>query len=324
MLETIPAALFLTVDNHSRIEYLSSYFTEMLGYSYDDLPNLNQWFEKAYPNEVYRKQVIDDTTDNLVKSLNDPNYKTEMISEVTCKDGSTKHVLWRGIMLEDQWLGCGFDLTRIYEANNKLSQRLQQSVLAISKIGEMRDVYTAGHQKRVQKLAVEIAQRMKLSKDSIMNISYGALIHDIGKIYIASDILNKPGKISNLEYQILQTHAEHGYEIVREIDFPIVIPTMIYQHHERLDGSGYPLGLKENEILLESKILAVADVVEAMTSHRPYRPALGLESAIEEINLNKGIKYDKDVVDVCINIFNDNEFDFNDISIYDSSKLFIS
>ena len=113
MLETIPAALFLTVDNHSRIEYLSSYFTEMLGYSYDDLPNLNQWFEKAYPNEVYRKQVIDDTTDNLVKSLNDPNYKTEMISEVTCKDGSTKHVLWRGIMLEDQWLGCGFDLTRI-------------------------------------------------------------------------------------------------------------------------------------------------------------------------------------------------------------------
>jgi len=185
MLETIPAALFLTVDSHTRIEYLSSYFTEMLGYTYEDLPTLNNWYEKAYQDEGYRKKVIDYTTNNLVKSLTDPNYKTEMISDVTCKDGSTKHVLWKGIMLENQWLGCGFDLTRIHEANNKLSLRLQQSVLAISKIGEMRDVYTAGHQKRVQKLAVEIAQRMKLSKDCIMNISYGALIHDIGKIYIA-------------------------------------------------------------------------------------------------------------------------------------------
>ena len=312
MLETIPAALFLTVNNHTKIEYLSNYFTEMLGYSYDDLPTLEKWFEKAYPEESYRKEVIEETTNSLVKSLSDPTYKTELTSNVTCKDGSLKHVLWRGLMLEDQWLGCGFDLTRIQEANAKLSQRLHQSVLTISKIGEMRDVYTAGHQKRVQKLAIEIANHMGLPDEAIMNISYGALIHDIGKIYIASDILNKPGKITNLEFQILQTHAEHGFEIVKEIDFPEEIPAMIYQHHERLDGTGYPQGLSGDAIILESRILAVADVVEAMTSHRPYRPALGIDTALEEIELHKGSRYDADIVDICIGLFKEKNFNFSD------------
>jgi PAS domain S-box-containing protein/putative nucleotidyltransferase with HDIG domain len=189
-------------------------------------------------------------------------------------------------------------------SNQKLSERLNQSVMAISKIGEMRDVYTAGHQKRVQQLACEIALHMGLSDEAIMNISYGALIHDIGKIYIASDILNKPGKISNLEYQILQTHAENSYEIVKEIDFPKEISTMIYQHHERIDGSGYPHGLSGDAIIIESRILAVADVVEAMTSHRPYRAALGIDAAIDEIQRLRGTKYDADVVDICVNLFN--------------------
>ena len=310
MLETIPAALFLTVNNHTKIEYLSSYFTEMLGYSYDDLPTLEKWFEKAYPDESYRKKVMEDTTENLMKSLSEPTFKTEMTSNVTCKDGSVKHLLWRGLMLEDQWLGCGFDLTRIHETNAKLSQRLHQSVVAISKIGEMRDVYTAGHQKRVQDLSIEIAHHMGLSDEAIVNISYGALIHDIGKIYIASEILNKPGKITNLEYQIIQTHAEHSYEIVKEIDFPEEIPAMIYQHHERLDGSGYPQGLSGDAIILESRILAVADVVEAMTSHRPYRAALGIDAALEEIELHKSTRYDADVVDICIQLFREKNFQF--------------
>jgi len=312
MLETIPAALFLTADNHSKIEYLSSYFTEMFGYKLEDFPTLDKWYEKAYPDVIYRSKVIAETTESLVKSLSDPTYKTEMNSNVTCKDGSVKHVLWRGLMLDGQWLGCGFDLTKIHEATQKLSERLQQSVLAISKIGEMRDVYTAGHQKRVQKLAIEIAHQIGLSDEAVMNISYGALIHDIGKIYIASDILNKPGKITNLEYQILQTHAEHGFEIVKDIDFPIEIPTMIYQHHERIDGSGYPLGLFGEQILLESKILAVADIVEAMTSHRPYRAALGVEAALQEIEEHKGTRYDSNIVDVCIRLFREKKFKFSD------------
>ena len=209
------------------------------------------------------------------------------------------------------------DITNEYQyknelekSNQALSTRLSQSINAISKIGELRDVYTAGHQNRVSELACAIAQELGLSEEAITNISFGAMIHDIGKIYIASDILNKPGKISNLEYQILQTHAEQSYEVVKTIDFPEQIKTMIYQHHERIDGSGYPRKLAGDEIILESRILAVADVVEAMNSHRPYRAALGIEAALDEIEKNKGTRYDADVVDACIRLFRGNMFMF--------------
>ena len=177
-------------------------------------------------------------------------------------------------------------------------------------MGELRDAYTAGHQRRVQQLACEIGRRCGMTQEAIVNLSYGALIHDIGKIYIASDILNKPGKITNLEYQILQTHAEYSYNIVREMDLPQEILTMVQQHHERLDGSGYPNKCKGEEIILESRILAVADVVEAMTSHRPYRPALGINAALAEIESGKGTKYDENVVDICISLFREQGFAF--------------
>jgi len=196
------------------------------------------------------------------------------------------------------------------EMNKSLALRLLQTIHAISKIGELRDVYTAGHQRKVADLACAIAKEMGLSDERIGNISSGALIHDIGKINIASDILNKPGKISNLEYQILQTHAEYGYEIVKEIDFPPQVIEMIHQHHERLDGSGYPQKLAGDQIILESRILAVADVVEAMTSHRPYRPALGIDAALEEISLHRGEKYDCAVVDACLKLFREKGFQF--------------
>lgn len=196
--------------------------------------------------------------------------------------------------------------------NKELSLRLEQTIDTISKIGEIKDVYTAGHQKNVRLLACAIAREMKLSDNIIYNISIGALIHDIGKINIPSDILNKTGKISSLEYQILQSHVEYSYEIVKEIDFPKQVIDMIYQHHERQDGSGYPQKLAGEEIILESRILAVADVVEAMTSHRPYRPALGIYAAIDEISRNRGIKYDSKVVDTCIKLFKEMGFTFSD------------
>ncbi len=195
-------------------------------------------------------------------------------------------------------------------SNEVLKKRLEQSINAISMIGELRDVYTAGHQKRVRQLACEIGRRFGLSEEAITNLSYGALIHDIGKIKIASDILNKPGKITSLEYQILQTHAEYSYSIVREMDLPSEILTMIHQHHERLDGSGYPNKLVGEQIILESRILAVADVVEAMTSHRPYRPALGIEAALVEIESGRGTKFDPAVVDLCISLFREEGFVF--------------
>jgi PAS domain S-box-containing protein/putative nucleotidyltransferase with HDIG domain len=196
------------------------------------------------------------------------------------------------------------------ESNKKLEHMLEQSVNAISRIGELRDAYTAGHQRRVQELSCAIARYMGLSEEDIVILSYGALIHDIGKIYISSDILNKPGKITDLEYQILQTHAEYGYNVINSIDFPERIPMMVHQHHERMDGSGYPQGLQGDQIILESRILAVADVVEAMTSQRPYRAALGLEAALDEIMLYKGSKYDEAVVTSCVHLFKEKIFSF--------------
>ena len=196
-------------------------------------------------------------------------------------------------------------------SNEVLKKRLEQSINAISKVVELRDVYTAGHQKRVKELACQIGARLGMTQEAIINLSYGALIHDIGKIYIASDILNKPGKITNLEYQILQTHAEYSYNIAQEMDLPQVILTMVRQHQERLDGSGYPNHCKGDEIILESRILAVADVVEAMTSHRPYRAALGIDAALNEIESGKDVKYDAVVVDHCVALFRDEGFTFS-------------
>ncbi|NLT40262.1 MAG: HD domain-containing protein [Clostridiales bacterium] len=192
-------------------------------------------------------------------------------------------------------------------SNKKLLNRLQQSINAISKIGETRDSYTAGHQKRVKQIACAIAEEMGLPAETIDNIAFGALVHDIGKIYIASEILNKPAIISDIEYRILQTHVKHSYDVVKEIDFPRQIPTMVYQHHERLDGTGYPEGISGDEIIIESRILAVADVVDAISSDRPYQPALGLDAAVEEITRYRGTRYDADVVDAFMRLLKGNK-----------------
>lgn len=198
----------------------------------------------------------------------------------------------------------------IRATNEVLKRRLEQSINAISKIGELRDAYTAGHQHRVQQLACEIGLRCGMTQEALTSLSYGALVHDIGKIYIASDILNKPGKITNLEYQILQTHVEYSYSVVLEMGLPQEILTMVQQHHERLDGTGYPNKCVGDEIIFESRILGVADVVEAMTSHRPYRPALGIDKALAEIEAGKGVKYDATVVDICLSLFREEGFQF--------------
>jgi len=195
--------------------------------------------------------------------------------------------------------------------NERLEKMLEQSVHAISKIGELKDLYTAGHQRRVEKLACAIAKSLGFSPLDLVNLSFGALIHDIGKVYIPSDILNKPGKITDLEVQILQTHVEQSYNVAKEIDFPWQVAEMIHQHHERLDGTGYPLGLSGDDIILEARILAVADVVESMTSHRPYRASLGIEAAMQEIENFKGSKFDPLVVDACMKVVTEKDFSWD-------------
>ncbi|MCD6407528.1 PAS domain S-box protein [bacterium] len=186
---------------------------------------------------------------------------------------------------------------------SKTKYLLSQTVTALSTtIGE-RDPYTAEHQKRVASLATAIAKEMGFSENLIEGIRIAALLHDIGKISIPAEILSKPRKLTEIEMNMVKNHPREGVEIIKFIEFPWPIHKIILQHHERLNGSGYPEGLKGDEILLEARILAVADVVEAMSSHRPYRPALGIEKALEEIKKNKGILYDPDVVDACIRVF---------------------
>jgi HD-GYP domain-containing protein (c-di-GMP phosphodiesterase class II) len=184
-----------------------------------------------------------------------------------------------------------------------LRQSLEQSIQAIAGIVEARDPYTAGHQRRVAELAQAIALEMGLPRDQINGLHLAATIHDLGKIQVPAEILAKPSKLSALEYGLIQTHPQAGYDILKDVNFPWPIAEIILQHHEKLDGSGYPRGLKENQILLEAKIISVADAVEAIASHRPYRPSLGIEAALEQIELKRGVEYDAKAVDACIKLF---------------------
>ncbi len=188
---------------------------------------------------------------------------------------------------------------------------LEGVVHALSLSIDARDPYTAGHQKRVAALAGTIAEKMGLSEDRVAGIRMAGVIHDLGKIAVPAEILSKPSKLSELEFSLIKTHPQVGYNILKEINFPWPIAETIYQHHERIDGSGYPRGLQGNEIILEARIMAVADVVEAIASHRPYRPALGIAAAVEEISRNIGIFYDPDAAVACLDIIGEKEFEFN-------------
>jgi putative nucleotidyltransferase with HDIG domain len=180
---------------------------------------------------------------------------------------------------------------------------LDGTVKTMSKIVETRDPYTSGHEVMVAVISCKIAGEMKLPPEQIEAIHIAATLHDIGKISVPSEILTKPGRLTDLEMEIIKTHCRVAYDILKTINFPYSIADIVLQHHERIDGSGYPQGLKGDEILLEARIIAAADVIEAMASHRPYRPAQGVDIAMEEIVKNKGKLYDSNVVDACVKIY---------------------
>jgi putative nucleotidyltransferase with HDIG domain len=209
------------------------------------------------------------------------------------------------------------DITPRKKAEDELKKSWQQqkiamegTVQAIAYTIETRDPYTAGHQRRVTKLACLMGEVMGLSTDRIEGLRMSGELHDIGKIQVPAEILSKPGKISEAEYTIIKTHAQVGHDILKTIEFPWPVAKIVLQHHERMDGSGYPQGLKGERILLEARILAVADVIEAMATHRPYRPALSIEEALKEISNNKGKLYDAKVVEACLKVFKEKEFSF--------------
>ena len=254
-------------------------------------------------------------------------YKTGkprlFVNEIVTKTGEVKYFESQaGLLLDENKQPIGFrgiarDITDRKKAQDERDQvlaRLRKTlgtmIQAMSAAVEARDPYTSGHQRRVAALARSIAEEMNLSRDQIEGIRMAASIHDMGKISIPAEILSMPRKLSKLEFDLVKTHSQAGHDIIKDIDFPWPIANIILQHHERINGSGYPHGLRGDNILLEARILAVADVVEAMASYRPYRPALGLDTALEEITRNKNILYDGEVVEACLKIFREKKYEF--------------
>ena len=234
--------------------------------------------------------------------------------EMVRKDGSTVWTEVNFSFIKDEHqrvvniLGVIRNITERRLENERTRKALEATVQAISMTVEMRDPYTAGHQRRVADLAGAIAVEMNFSLERITAIRIAAAIHDLGKISVPAEMLSKPTKLTDLEFTIIKTHAQSGYDILKDIEFPWPVARIVLEHHERVNGSGYPNGLTGDHVLMESRILSVADVVEAMASHRPYRASLGIEAALKEISKNKGILYETEVVNACLRLFHEKNY----------------
>lgn len=280
-------------------------FAQILGYTAPD-EIIGTPVLKFYKEEADRKA--------LITALCNQGYLRNYELSLRKKDGSTIWILENVSLIEEDGQkiieGALIDITErktieehLKETVNKLQKTAEGIIEAMTKAIEIRDPHTAGHERRVGKLAKAIAEEMGLEKDKIEALYLTGLIHDIGKIYVPAEILTKPGTLTDIEYKLIKVHPEMGFKILEKIEFLWPLSKIILQHHERLDGSGYPLGLKEDEICLEARILAVADVVEAMASHRPYRISPGIDYALKEIKNNSGKLFDNKVVAATIKLF---------------------
>jgi putative two-component system response regulator len=193
-------------------------------------------------------------------------------------------------------------------ALKKVKDAMESVINGFSALVEARDPYTAGHQRSVTRLSIAIARHLGLTDDACQGLRMAAMIHDVGKIYVPTEFLNRPGRLSQVEFAIIKTHPTVGADILKPVDFPWPVGDIVLQHHERMDGSGYPQGLRGTEIRIEARILAVCDVLDAMAFHRPYRPALGVDVALKELESGKGVKYDADVVEACQYLFGEGGF----------------
>lgn len=286
---------------------------KMFGYEYKDeflsvdVADLYQNPEdrKKFNEKILRDGFVKNEELRLKKRDGTPFYGSVSAVAVTDARGDVKY--YDGIIEDITGRKRAEEKSR--RNHEKLQKIVDATVNALASTTEKRDPYTAGHRQRVTQLACAIAQRMGLSEDTIEGIRVAGIVHDIGKIHVAAEILNKPIQLNDAEMNLVKTHCEVGYEILKNIEFPWPIAEILRQHHERVDGSGYPHGLSGEEILIEARILAVADVVEAMVSQRAHRSALSIAQAMEEISKNRGTLYDSQVVDTCIKLF-DSGFQF--------------
>lgn len=281
-----------------KFSYVSPSSTKLTGYTPEDhYANPNLGFELVHPDDREKLRDLLEHVDGSplvlrwIKKNREVVWAEQLNVPIYDIDG-------RLIAIE----GIARDVTERQKANEALKRAFNSVVSVLSDMLNLKDPYTQFHEKNVAKLALEIAERMDLDEFTIESIRVAAMVHDIGKINIPTEILSKPGKLSDIEFEMIKKHPETAYEILRKVDLPWPVADIVYQHHERLDGSGYPRHLKSDEILLEAKIIIVADVVEAMSSHRPYRAALGFEAAIEEIKKNAGVLYDAEIVQICTSI----------------------
>lgn len=270
---------------------------------------------------IARSKIKEEDLENLIKDDLNVIYgkKKVLIPEesLSLNDGKKIWFQTTKIPLDspddpEAMLGVSVDITALKNSFLRLQELMEETVNGLVSAVEKRDPYTAGHQRRVSLLASAIAIKMQLEKSQADGLRIAAIVHDIGKIYVPSEILSKPGKLTKAEFDLIKTHPQAGFEILSTINFPWPVAKIVLQHQERINGSGYPQGLKSNNILLEARIISVADVVEAIASHRPYRPSLGIEFALKEINSKKGILFDKQVVKACLDLFNNDEFTFPD------------
>lgn len=293
-----------------QVVMLSREWMRLTGYTLEDIPTVDAWLRAAYGPEVaeIRSRGIDEAYHSEGPALQ---------GEFGVRTASAETRIWKfyasplGRLADGRrvLLSMAIDVSdqrraeaRRLEGAKKLQQSLTATVQAMARAMAKRDPYTAGHQERVARVAQTLARELGLDAQRVRGVRMGAAIHDVGKIYVPSEILNRPGPLTTQERALIRTHSEVGYDIVRHIEFPWPVADMILQHHERMDGSGYPNGLRGEAICLEARILAVADVVEAMASYRPYRPALGMDSALAEIEQNSGHLYDADVSQACLRL----------------------
>ena len=315
VIASIPGPFFV-VDRDGRFVHWNQYQAEIIGKRPEEIPH-----EKVLSiiYEEDRAYIAGKLTEAFEKG------SAEFEARIVWGNGTVRnyYLLARRMEIKNKAyivVGSGRDVTDLRSAEKnlrescvKLRQLLEGIISAISIIVETRDPYTAGHQKHVAILASTIAEELGLSEDRVQGIGIAAALHDIGKIYVPTEILNKPGTLSQLELDIIKMHPRAGYDILKRIEFPWPVAQIALQHQERYNGSGYPSGLSGESILLEARILAVADVVEAMTSHRPYQAAKGVNAALEEIQKNSGILFDPHVVDACIKLIKDKRIEFDEI-----------
>lgn len=290
-----------------KIEYCNKTYLDVLGYSsLKDFKKHIKNLKEIYVNKNERDLIIKDL--KLKKSL---SFQTKMFK----KDGSIIHVQITASCCSDG-LMIGFlqDISCSAKTQEKLEETLDAAVSALSKLSEIRDPYTAGHMRNVSTLSVEIGKYIGMPNDQLQCLRYGSLLHDIGKIYVPSDILTKPSRLTEKEYALVQEHPLYGYKILKDVPFICTynVAEIILYHHERLDGSGYPKGLKDEEISIFPRIVAVADILEAMYHHRPYKPGKPLKKCLKTLDLLvKENKIDGEIVEICKNLFLNEHFYFN-------------